>query len=156
MFRIRSRAVLATILFSIMTLKASAQLNELAKNTGKLYFGTETETWEFNDTEYFSILTDTREFGQLVPGNSMKVSRTWLLADAREQDDSLIVDSLSGRLSNRDGISGISASQIRLPIWRGTTGSTCAATILYGTNNCPDGVSINRCSGFNFSKERKG
>ncbi|KIY01814.1 uncharacterized protein Z520_01952 [Fonsecaea multimorphosa CBS 102226] len=48
------------------------QLSDLAKQRGKLYFGTETETWEFNDTEYLSHLNDVHEFGQLVPGNSMK------------------------------------------------------------------------------------
>jgi hypothetical protein len=58
----------------LITPLVTAQLNELAKKAGKLYFGTETESWEFNNTEYFSILTDTREFGQLTPGNSMKES----------------------------------------------------------------------------------
>lgn len=51
-------------------------LNDLARRRGKLYFGTETETWEFNDTTYLSHLNNRHEFGQLVPGNSMKVSKS--------------------------------------------------------------------------------
>ncbi|TVY71512.1 Endo-1,4-beta-xylanase D [Lachnellula suecica] len=50
---------------------ASAQLNELAKKAGKLYFGTATDNMELNGT-YLKILDDTKEFGQLTPANGMK------------------------------------------------------------------------------------
>lgn len=52
---------------------ASAQLNALAKKAGKVYFGTATDTSELTNSQYFSILTDTKEFGQLTPANGMKV-----------------------------------------------------------------------------------
>jgi hypothetical protein len=52
----------------------SAQLNRLAKEAGKLYFGTATDNPELVNSTYVSILTDTEEFGQLTPGNGMKVS----------------------------------------------------------------------------------
>jgi endo-1,4-beta-xylanase len=51
----------------------SAQLNRLAKEAGKLYFGTATDNPELVNSTYVSILTDTEEFGQLTPGNGMKV-----------------------------------------------------------------------------------
>ena len=51
----------------------SAQLNDLAKAAGKLYFGTATDNGELNVTEYVQILSNTSEFGQLTPSNGMKV-----------------------------------------------------------------------------------
>lgn len=55
--------------------RSSAQLNELAKAAGKLYFGTATDNPELSNSTYISILDDTREFGQLTPSNGMKVPR---------------------------------------------------------------------------------
>jgi len=52
---------------------AHAQLNKLAKEAGKLYFGTATDNGEFSNTTYFDILSNTTEFGQLTPSNGMKV-----------------------------------------------------------------------------------
>jgi endo-1,4-beta-xylanase len=52
---------------------ASAQLNELAKKAGKMYFGTATDNGELSNKEYVKILTDTKEFGQLTPSNGQKV-----------------------------------------------------------------------------------
>jgi endo-1,4-beta-xylanase len=52
----------------------SAQLNELAKKAGKMYFGTATDTGELSNERYFSILTNKSEFGQLTPSNGMKGS----------------------------------------------------------------------------------
>jgi len=66
--------------FAIITapLLVSAQLNELAKAAGKLYFGTATDNPELTgnatNVEYVSILSNTSEFGQITPGNSMKAS----------------------------------------------------------------------------------
>ncbi len=53
---------------------ASAQLNKLAQDAGKLYFGTATDNGELNNTQYVSILSNTSEFGQLTPSNGQKVS----------------------------------------------------------------------------------
>ena len=52
---------------------AAAQLNELTKKAGKLYFGTATDNGELSNTTYRKILDDTSEFGQLTPANGMKV-----------------------------------------------------------------------------------
>jgi len=52
---------------------ASAQLNKLAQQAGKLYFGTALDNPSLNNTKYMSILNDTREFGQLTPANGQKV-----------------------------------------------------------------------------------
>jgi endo-1,4-beta-xylanase len=51
----------------------SAQLNRLAKEAGKLYFGTATDNPELVNSTYVSILTDKDEFGQMTPANGMKV-----------------------------------------------------------------------------------
>lgn len=54
---------------------ASAQapgLNSLAQAAGKLFFGTATDTNNFNDTAYMQIVSNRDEFGILVPENSMK------------------------------------------------------------------------------------
>lgn len=47
-------------------------LHSLAVAAGKLFFGTATDTNNFNDTAYMSIVTNRNEFGILVPENSMK------------------------------------------------------------------------------------
>jgi endo-1,4-beta-xylanase len=52
---------------------AAAQLNQLAKKAGKLYFGTATDNGELSNTTYRKILDNTNEFGQLTPSNGMKV-----------------------------------------------------------------------------------
>lgn len=51
---------------------ASAQLNKLAQAAGKHYFGTATDSIEFNNTHYVKILSDTDEFGQITPSNGQK------------------------------------------------------------------------------------
>jgi endo-1,4-beta-xylanase len=52
--------------------QAQGGLNAAAKAYGKLYFGSATDNGELTDTEYTAILSDSNEFGQLTPGNSMK------------------------------------------------------------------------------------
>ena len=64
---------------------ASAQLNKLAQQAGKLYFGTALDNPSLNDSRYMSILNDTREFGQLTPANGQKVSATHFVSGVREQ-----------------------------------------------------------------------
>jgi endo-1,4-beta-xylanase len=50
----------------------SAQLNQLAKAAGKVYFGTATDNPELVNTAYVTILNDTAEWGQITPGNAQK------------------------------------------------------------------------------------
>ena len=51
-------------------------LNDLAKATGKVYFGTAADIPgpELSDVGYMTVLNNTHEFGQLTPANYMKVS----------------------------------------------------------------------------------
>ena len=65
-----SKSLLASFLGPLL---AAAQLNELAQKAGKLYFGTATDNGELSNTTYLSILSNTSQFGQLTPGNGMKV-----------------------------------------------------------------------------------
>ena len=66
---------LVSLLFA--ALGASAQLNDVAQSAGKLYLGSATDNPELTDTAYVAILSNSSEFGQITPGNSMKwVSRT--------------------------------------------------------------------------------
>lgn len=51
---------------------AFAQLHDIAKASGKLYFGSATDNPELTDTAYVAILSNSSEFGQITPGNSMK------------------------------------------------------------------------------------
>lgn len=52
--------------------QAEGGLNIAAKAYGKLYFGTATDNGELDDPEYTAILSDTNEFGQITPGNSLR------------------------------------------------------------------------------------
>lgn len=47
-------------------------LNTVAKAAGKLYFGSATDNPELTDAPYVAILSNTSEFGQITPGNTMK------------------------------------------------------------------------------------
>ena len=79
------------VLFAVVALPlVSAQLNRLAKEAGKLYFGTATDNPELVNSTYLSILTDTEEFGQLTPGNGMKVSLISSLQFLRRGDMELM------------------------------------------------------------------
>jgi len=61
----------ATFLFLIPF--ASAQLNLLARASGKLYFGTATDNPELPDGPYLKQLRNTQDFAQLTP-----VCKYWL------------------------------------------------------------------------------
>ncbi|PAV18017.1 glycoside hydrolase family 10 [Pyrrhoderma noxium] len=60
----------------LLVLPASAQLNSIAKSAGKLYFGSATDNPELTDTAYVAVLSNSSEFGQITPGNSMKWDAT--------------------------------------------------------------------------------
>jgi endo-1,4-beta-xylanase len=70
MSKMLSKSLLASFLAPLLV---AAQLNELAQKAGKLYFGTATDNGELSNTTYLSILSNTSQFGQLTPGNGMKV-----------------------------------------------------------------------------------
>lgn len=55
-------------------------LNAIAQAAGLKYLGSATDNPELTDTDYVAILSDSNEFGQLTPGNSMKwvSGRGWL------------------------------------------------------------------------------
>ncbi|MCJ1255695.1 hypothetical protein MMC24_003512 [Lignoscripta atroalba] len=53
-------------------LPVHCQLNTLAKSKGLKYFGSATDNPELSDSPYITILSNTGEFGQITPANSMK------------------------------------------------------------------------------------
>ncbi|KAL1960136.1 hypothetical protein VTO42DRAFT_308 [Malbranchea cinnamomea] len=53
-------------------LAAADGLNARAKAAGKLYFGSATDNPELSDSAYVNILSNSEDFGQITPGNSMK------------------------------------------------------------------------------------
>jgi endo-1,4-beta-xylanase len=48
-------------------------LNTAAKASGKKYFGSATDNPNLDDEPYVRKLSNTDNFGQITPGNSMKV-----------------------------------------------------------------------------------
>jgi hypothetical protein len=49
-------------------------LNNAAEAAGKLYFGTATDSYAFGRKKYMQNLNNTKDFGQVTPGNAMKVN----------------------------------------------------------------------------------
>ncbi|CAA7269601.1 unnamed protein product [Cyclocybe aegerita] len=71
-----STAVSTTTSAPTSTATSSAGLAVVAKSAGKLYFGSATDNPELSDAPYIAILSDTKEFNQITPGNSMKWDAT--------------------------------------------------------------------------------
>lgn len=73
-----SLIVLTSGLLASLSPLASAQqqqapgLNSLFQAAGKLFFGTATDTNNFNDTAYMNVFNNRNEFGIVVPENSLK------------------------------------------------------------------------------------
>lgn len=63
-------AVVAALL--AVTDHASAQLNQLARAAGLLYFGTAVDNPALSNDAYMSIAGSTGEFGQITPANGQK------------------------------------------------------------------------------------
>jgi endo-1,4-beta-xylanase len=53
--------------------RAADGLNTRAVAAGKQYFGSATDNGELSDSAYVAGLSNTADFGQITPGNSMKV-----------------------------------------------------------------------------------
>ncbi|KAK8000436.1 Endo-1-4-beta-xylanase 1 [Apiospora arundinis] len=70
-----SPAVAAAVLLALSG-GVSAQLNQLAKAAGKLYFGTAIHGEDLNDASQQKFLGDSNDFGQATPGNEMKWDAT--------------------------------------------------------------------------------
>ncbi|KAF2757207.1 putative endo-1,4-beta-xylanase [Pseudovirgaria hyperparasitica] len=70
--------ILKLSLFALaaVTTLAADGLNIRAKAAGKLYFGSATDNGELNDVPYTKTLSNTSDFGQITPGNSMKWDAT--------------------------------------------------------------------------------
>jgi endo-1,4-beta-xylanase len=69
-------AIKALLPLALLSSTAFAQLNTLAKAKGLEYFGTATDNSELTDPAYKAILTNSSEFGQITPANSMKWDAT--------------------------------------------------------------------------------
>lgn len=88
MARTSWKLLLTTGLLASLGVPATAQapsgpgLHSLARAAGKLFFGTATDTNNFNDSAYMQIVNDRNEFGILVPENSMK----WQPTEPRQND----------------------------------------------------------------------
>ncbi|KAI5836372.1 glycoside hydrolase family 10 protein [Schizophyllum commune Tattone D] len=68
-------SVTAALAASLPKRQASG-LNAIAQAAGLKYLGSATDNPELTDTDYVAILSDSSEFGQLTPGNSMKWDAT--------------------------------------------------------------------------------
>lgn len=53
--------------------RAADGLNTRAVAAGKQYFGSATDNGELSDSAYVAGLSNTADFGQITPGNAMKV-----------------------------------------------------------------------------------
>ncbi|KAF4627511.1 hypothetical protein G7Y89_g10643 [Cudoniella acicularis] len=71
------------------------QLNALAKAKGLKYFGSATDNGELSDTTYLAILSNTREFGQITPGNTQKWEYTEPTQDTYSYTEGDVITALA-------------------------------------------------------------
>jgi endo-1,4-beta-xylanase len=67
-----AKSAIILALGATLPVLTTAQLHDLAVKAGLLYFGTAVDSPSLSNAEYYSILTNTSEFGQLVPSNGQK------------------------------------------------------------------------------------
>ncbi|KAF9004040.1 beta-1,4-endoxylanase [Cyathus striatus] len=71
-----STAASSTATSALPTSTATIGLSEAATAAGKLYFGSATDNGELSDAAYVVGLSNTKDFTQITPGNSMKWDAT--------------------------------------------------------------------------------
>ncbi|KAH8149693.1 uncharacterized protein LAJ45_06324 [Morchella importuna] len=69
-------AVASSTTSTAASASSSPGLNTLAVAKGKTYFGSATDNGELSDAAYTTILKNSKEFGVITPGNSMKWDAT--------------------------------------------------------------------------------
>ena len=107
---------------------STAKLNTVAKAAGKLYFGSATDNPELTDTAYVAILSDSAQFGQITPGNSMKwvsVGVPVVVLRWKNFSDALYRDRT---LQNPNAVRSHSQGVTRSPRWRRTMASFSAVS----------------------------
>ena len=78
-----------------------AGLHALAKQAGKLYFGTATDNPELTDTPYVNILNNVQMFGQITAANSMKWVRCTTFRSPLCPDHPMCTSGCDGALAGR-------------------------------------------------------
>ncbi|KAF6807249.1 Endo-1,4-beta-xylanase 5 [Colletotrichum sojae] len=86
--------IASSLVLSLAALTSAQGLHDLAVKSGKLFFGTATDTNLFNDAAYMGVLNRTGEFGLLVPENSQK----WDATEAKQGEF---------RFEKADGVVGV-------------------------------------------------
>ncbi|KAK1147529.1 hypothetical protein N8T08_000871 [Aspergillus melleus] len=69
-------SITAALAVGALPLASAAGLHEAAVAKGLKYFGTATDNPELTDVPYVTQLNNTKDFGQITPGNSMKWDST--------------------------------------------------------------------------------
>jgi endo-1,4-beta-xylanase len=99
------------------------------------YFGSATDNGELSDSSYVSHLSNTNDFGQITPGNSMKV-RIFPISPPKRK--ALII--ASGALLNQVKTNTVMDKEIKLPTSQSQTANFFVATTWFGINKHQIGV----------------
>lgn len=111
-------------------------LNARAVAAGKQYFGSATDNGELSNAAYLSGLSNTADFGQITPGNSMKVGSTFTGPPRRR--DQLIQN--SGIPSSRPATASHTLVEIRFSNWPLRMVKSSDVTRWFGTASSQVGV----------------
>lgn len=114
---------------------AQAGLNTAAKASGKKFFGSATDNPYLDDEPYVRKLSNTDNFGQITPGNSMKVRIVRPGSLCR-----MAKAMYSGARPSRLRALSPSTRAMRLWISPSRTDRCCDAITWFGTISCPIGV----------------